>query len=63
MPGDSHTCQVLSTDSGTGEGILFPEEGSVGCFVITVSRLFHTQGRFVGDGQFQDMLLWGVSFW
>ena len=42
---------------------MFPEEGSVGCFVITVSRLFQTQGRFVGGDQFQDMLLWGVSFW
>ena len=41
---------------------MFPEEGSVG-FIITVSRLFHTQGRFVGGDQLQDMLLWGVSFW
>ena len=42
---------------------MFPEEGSMGCFVTIVSRLFHTQGRFVGDDQLQDMLLWGVSFW
>ena len=41
---------------------MFPEEGSMGCFVIPVSRLFHTQGRIVGGDQFQDMLLWSVSF-
>ena len=41
---------------------MFLDEGSMGCLVITVSRLFHTQGRFVGGDQFQDMLLWSVSF-